>query len=102
MATIKTKQGNELQLFTRGESVYVKTAKGDFAIESLDYITGRVKLAGVNGGFILNSRIDLAILSGAIDRASEYKHLQFPDLPLLDESALDDSLAALEGICRDL
>lgn len=49
----------------------------------------------------------LACVSGEFDRAKAmqphlFEPLELPDLPLLDESALDDSLASLEGICNGL
>ena len=49
----------------------------------------------------------LACIRGEFDRAKAmqphlFEPFELPDLPLLDESALDDSLASLEGICNAL
>lgn len=99
MASITTKQGNALTLETFEGELYVRTAKGAFKVESFDYVTGKVSLTGVNGGFILASNLDKTILAGAIDRVAQ---LQFPEIVLLDEHAYDESIATLEDICRDL
>lgn len=99
MTTIKTKQGNELALETFNGAVYVRTPKGAFKIGLFDFITGKVCLPGVNGGFFLADNIDKLTLVAAITKAEASN---FPALTELDESALDESMAALEGICRDL
>lgn len=99
MKTITTKQGNTLALETFEGELYVRIDKGAFRVESFDYVTGKVTLKGINGGFILASNLDKTILAGAIDRVSQ---AQFPEIVLLDEHAYDDSIATLEDICRDL
>lgn len=96
---ITTKQGNTLALETFEGELYVRTAKGAFKVESFDYVTGKVALKGISGGFILASNLDKTILAGAIDRVAQ---MQFPAVVLLDETALDESLATLEGICNGL
>ncbi len=49
----------------------------------------------------------LACIRGEFDRAKAmqphlFEPLEFPELTLLDESALDESISVLEGICNGL
>lgn len=125
---ITTKQGNEYPLETFNGAVYVRTPKGAFKVESLDYVTGKVTLVSVKGGFILATNRDKVVFAAAIDRAlavtdeeinavgqrmaaianSQNRPQTIGDahkqltLPMLDETALDESMASLEGICNGL
>lgn len=99
MASITTRQGNELELETFEGAVYVRTSKGAYKLASFDYLTGAVALLGTKGGFELATNRDKMILAGAIDCAAQ---ATFPEVVLLDETALDESLATLEGICNGL
>lgn len=101
MATIKTKQGNELALETFNGAVYVRTPKGAFKIQSFEYMTGAVALLGTKGGFEVATTQDKQTIAAEIDLAA-FSHKHLPELILLDESALDESLATLEGICNGL
>jgi len=102
MTTIKTKQGNELALETFDGAVYVRTPKGAYKVDSFEYVSGKVSLLGLGGGFILNGLADKVTLATIIDFACGFTNAVPPSIPLLDESALDESLAALEGICNGL
>lgn len=102
MTTITTKQGNTLAVEAVDGAVWVRIPEGSFKVDSFEYLSGKVALLGVKGGFILNGLADKVTLATLIDFACGFAYAVPPSIPLLDESALDESLAALEGICNGL